>query len=153
MSLGGAYVYTRYRLARPPAIGRIPAYVTRSQIPVADIAHPDTEKAGVDLRNLARTARPGCRVADERFLASKGEFIWDVLRHDVESYLESAGYAVERDGWSDAYKIVGTLYRRRGLRRWFNDDAILIAGVDKPITQTAAGENVHLYGYFRLVSD
>jgi hypothetical protein len=144
----GGYVYWQYRTAQPPALDSMPIYSARVAVPVTDIPEPQRTAAEVQLRNLASTARPSYRVADERFLATKSPFIWDAVRHSTSSYLESAsGYGVEDDSWTHEQEVLYLIYGHHGLRRLFNDDVIVVAAAGKPI---ATGDEVHLYGYFRL---
>lgn len=145
----GGYVYWQYRTSRPPELASIPAYT--SPVPITDVLEPQRADAERQLRDLASTAQPGYRVVGERFLATRVEFIWDALRHQVQPYLGSAGYSLDRDGWSSDYVSTYLSYRHEGwLRRRFNDDAILVAGRIKTTLRTANGDDVHLYGYFRL---
>jgi hypothetical protein len=146
----GVNVYWQYRTAPPPALDSMPTYT--SAVPVTDI--PETERADAEtkMRNLASTAQPGYRVAGERFLAtSVVRFVWDALRHDVESCLGPRSYILDKDGWSADYTIVYHVYGHDGgLRRKFNADKILVAGLTKTPMRTVTGDNVYLYGYFRL---
>ncbi len=145
----GGYVYWQYRTARPPALDSIPAYT--SSVPVTDISEPQRADAEVRLRDLAASAQPGYRVVGERFLATNAEFIWDALRHRVGPRLGSAGYGLDTNGWSSDHTVVYSQYRHGGwLRRQFNDDVFLVAGLVKTPIPTEAGKDVHLYGYFTL---
>ncbi len=147
----GGYVYWQYRTSRPPALDSMPIYSARVAVPVTDIPEPQRAGAEAQLRDLASTARPGYRVVAERFLAAKGEFIWDAVRHSTGSYLKStSGYGVQDDGWTHGQEVLYLIYGHHGLRRLFNDDVIVVAAAGKPITRTASGDDVHLYGYFRL---
>lgn len=104
------------------------------------------------LHDFASTVQAGYRVADERFLATKGPLTWDAVRHHIGSRLGSAGYALAADDWSSDYMIVYSLYRHNGwLRSHFNDDIIMAAGLVKTAIRTTTGDEVYLYGYFRLV--
>lgn len=145
----GGYAYWQYRTARPPQLDKIPVYT--SAVPLTDIPEPQRTSVEGQLRDIAAAAQPGYRVVEERFLASNAEFIWDALRHRIGPYLGSAGYTLDNNGWSADYMITYSLYRHHGwLRQRFNDDRILVAGnVKKPLT-TSTGEQVHVYGYFRL---
>lgn len=143
----GVNVYWQYRTARPPQLADIPAY--SSENPMADIPEPQRTDAETKMRNLAATAQPGYRLAEERFLATSTRFIWDALRHDIESYL-GAGYTLASSRYSTDHTMIYHVYRRHGLRQRFDDDAILVAGLHKPIARTVTGDEVHLYGYFRL---
>ncbi len=145
----GGYVYWQYRTSRPVELESIPAYT--SAVPTTDILEPQRADAERQLRDLASTAQPGYRVIGERFLATKVEFVWDALRHDVQPYLGSAGYSLDRAGWSSDYVNTYLSYRHDGwLRQRFNDDAVLVAGRIKTTLRTSAGDDVHLYGYFHL---
>lgn len=147
----GGYVHWQYRTARPPALDTIPGYFAKAAVPVTDI--PGTQRAGAEaqLRKLASSAQPGYRVADERFLATEGPLIWDAMRHHIRPHLESLGYASDADGSSADNTIVYSVYKHEGwLRPRFNDDLILVAGLDHTAMQKAAGNEIHLYGYFRL---
>jgi hypothetical protein len=151
VAIAGAYVYWQYRTSRAPALESIPAYTFA--VPVTDIPEPQRAGAEAQLRDVASTARPGYRVVAERFLATKAEFIWDSVRHNTGSYMRStSGYAVDDDGWTHGQEVLYLIYGHHGLRRLFNNDVIVVAAVAKPITRTAAGEDVHLYGYFHLVA-
>jgi hypothetical protein len=145
----GGYIYWQYRTARPPGLDSIPAYT--SAVPATDIPAPQRAGAEAQLRDLASTARPGYRVVAERFLATNAEFIWDSVRHNTGSYLKStSGYGVDDDSWTHGHELLYLIYGHHGLRRLFNDDLIVVAAAPKPITQTTTGNDVHLYGYFRL---
>lgn len=150
MAILAGYVYWQYRTATPPALDRIPV-LSATSVPVTDILEPQRSDGEARLRKCASTAQPGYRVADERFLASKGEFIWDALRHTTRSYLKStSGYGVEDDGWTHGQEVLYLVYRHDGLRRLFNDDVIMVAALGNPIVRTATGDDIHLYAYFKL---
>lgn len=144
----GGYVYWQYRTSRPPALDSMPSYT--SAVPVTDIPEPQRSDAERQLRNLASTAQPGYRVVGERFVATPAIFVWDAVRHDTDSYLGPQGYGLDHAGWSSDNISTYLSYRHDGLRRRFNDDVIVVAGLIKTTMRTATGEDVHLYGYFRL---
>jgi hypothetical protein len=149
VAIAGGYVFWQYRTSRPLTLESIPTYT--SAVPTTDIPEPQRSDAERQLRDLASTGQPGYRVVGERFLATNVEFVWDALRHQLEPYLGSAGYSLDRDGWSSDYMSYYSSYRHEGwLRRRFNDDAILVADLAKTTLRTSTGEDVHLYGYFRL---
>ncbi len=151
VAISGGYVYWQYRTARPPALGSMPIYSARVGVPVTDIPAPQLADAETQLRNLAASVQPGYRVADERFLATKGPFVWDAVRHHIGPQLGSAGYKLADDGLSANHTIAYSLYRHAGgLRARFNDDAILAAGLAKTTMRLVTGDDVYLYGYFRL---
>jgi hypothetical protein len=102
------------------------------------------------LRHFVATVRPGYRVADERLLATKGRFIWDAVRHDIGSRLLPAGYMLDRNETSTDHTMTYSAYRRHGLRQRFNNDVIVAAGFYRTTPNTVAGDEVYLYGYFRL---
>jgi hypothetical protein len=146
----GGYIFWQYRTARPPALDSIPIYSARLAVPITDIPEPQRTATEQELRNLASTAQPGYRVADERILATKGRFVWDALRHNVAPQLGSRGYALVADGWSSNYAITYHAYCHNELRRRFNDDVIVVAGFLKTTVKTVGGDEVYVYGYFRL---
>ncbi len=141
------YVFWQYRSAAPPALGDLRVYAQSSDIPVTSV--PDHAGAEKRLREFADGVQPGYRVADERFLASGVPVVWDALRHFVEPCL--AGYALTADGFSADFAIEYSVYGHTGgLRRWFNDDLILVAGPGRTPVSGAAAPDAYLYGYFRL---
>jgi hypothetical protein len=146
----GVNVYWQYRTARPPALDSIPIYSADVAVPLTDIPEPQRANAETQLRNFVATVQPGYRVADERLLATKGRFIWDAVRHDIGSRLLSTGYILDRNGGSIDYTMTYSAYRRHGLRQRFNNDMIMAAGFVKTTLKTATGDDVYLYGYFRL---
>lgn len=147
----GGYVYWQYRTATPAALGGIPIYSARQAVSLADIPETQRSDAEAKLRVFASTAEPGYRVDDERFLATKGPLTWDAVRHHIGSYLTSHSYAPESDRLSSDNMIAYLLYEHDGmLRRKFNDDKILVAGLLKTTVRTATGDEAHLYAYFRL---
>lgn len=149
VAIVGGYVFWQYRTSRPPALDSIPAYP--SAVPVTDIPGPQRDGAEAQLRELASTARPGYHVVAERFLATNAQFTWDAVRHSTGAYLKTtAGYGADYDGWTQGQELLYLVYGHHGLRRSFNDNVIVVAAVSKPITGTAAGDDVHLYGYFEL---
>lgn len=144
----GGYVYWQYRSANPPALNGMPVYT--AGVPLTDLPDARRTEAEARLRNFASAVRAGYHVADERFLATSGPFIWDALRKDFRSHLESAGYGVIEGQTAVAQQITYSLYRHdAGLRRRFNDDMILAAALDPPL-RTSTGEEITLYSYFRL---
>jgi hypothetical protein len=147
--LGGC-VYWQYRTARPPALDSMPIYSARVAVPITDAPEPQRTDTETQFRDLASTVQPGYRVADERFLATKGPFTWDAVRHHVGSRLGTA-YTLDRNGSSSDDTIVYSIYKHPGwLRAQFNDDVILAVGLVKTTMKTATGDDVYLYGYFRL---
>jgi hypothetical protein len=144
----GGYIYWQYRTSRPPQLTSIPAYT--SEIPIADVLEPQRTAAEQELRDLASTVRPGYHVAEEQFHATNVEFIWDALRHDVQPYLGSAGYILDKNGDSTDYTMTYSAYRHHGLRQRFNNDVIVAAGFDRMKLKPVAGDEVYVYGYFRL---
>jgi hypothetical protein len=147
------YVYWQYRTARPPALDSIPIYSASAAVPVTAIPAPQLADAETQLRTVAANAQPGYRVADERFLATKGPFVWDAVRHHIGPRLGSAGYTLADDGSSADHTIWYSLYTHTGwLRPRFNNDAILAAGLLQTTIRTATGDPVYVYGYFRLTT-
>lgn len=145
----GGYVFWQYRTAQPPLLDSIPVYT--SAIPSTDIPEPRRTTIEAQLRDLAASAQPGYRVAGERFAATNADFVWDALRNNVRAYLDKSSYKIDDKGWSSNNDATYDLYRHDGsLRRWFNDDLIVIAGLVNHPLPTSTGEPVHLYGYFRL---
>lgn len=143
------YVFWQYRSAAPPALGDIRVYAQSTDIPVASV--PDHAGAERRLREFADGIQPGYRVADERFLASGVPVVWDALRHFIGPSLAPAGYALTADGFSADFTIEYSVYGHTGgLRRWFNDDRILVAGSGRTPVSGAAAPDAYLYGYFRL---
>jgi hypothetical protein len=143
------YVYWQYSTSHPPELASIPAYP--SAVPITDVPEPQRDAAERQLRDLAATAHAGYRIVGERFLATKVEFIWDSLRHQLTSYLGSSGYELDGGGWSPDFGTYYNSYRHDGwLRPHFNDDIIVDAGLRKSTLRTVAGEHVHVYGYFHL---
>jgi len=141
------YVFWQYRSAAPPALGDIRVYAQSADIPVASV--PDHAGAEKRLREFADGIAPGYRVADERFLASGVPLVWDALRHFVGPSLASSGYALTGDGFSADFAVEYSLYGHSGgLRRWFNDDLILVAGSGR--AQHPVESQPTVYGYFRL---
>ncbi|UVO13615.1 hypothetical protein NM962_05795 [Mycobacterium sp. SVM_VP21] len=143
------YVFWQYRSAAPPALEDIRVYAQSADIPVASV--PDHAGAERRLREFADGIAPGYRVADERFLASGAPLVWDALRHFVGPCLAPSGYALTGDGFSDDLAVEYSVYGHSGgLRRWFNDDLILVAGFNSTPMSGAADTDTYLYGYFRL---
>lgn len=143
------YVFWQYRSAAPPALGDIRVYAQSADIPVTSV--PDHARAEKQLREFADGIAPGYRVADERFLAAGVPLVWDALRHFVGPCLAPSGYALTADGFSTDFAVEYSLYGHGGgLRRWFNDDLILVAGFNRTPVPDAAGTDAYLYGYFRL---
>ncbi|CAJ1497544.1 hypothetical protein [[Mycobacterium] holstebronense] len=143
------YVFWQYRSAAPPALGDSRVYAQSADIPVTSV--PDHAGAEKQLREFADGIAPGYRVADERFLASGVPLVWDALRHFVGPDLSRSGYALTADGFATDFAIEYSVYGHSGgIRRWFNDDLILIAGFNRPAVPAAADPDAYLYGYFRL---
>lgn len=143
------YVFWQYRSAAPPALGDIRVYAQSTDLPAMSV--PDHAGAEKQLREFADGVQPGYRVADERFLASGSPLVWDALRHFIGPCLAPSGYGLAADGFSSDFAIEYSLYGHSGgLRRWFNDDLILIAGFNRAAVPGAAGGDAYLYGYFRL---
>lgn len=151
LAITGGYVYWQYRTSRHLTLDSMPVYSALVAVPVTDIPEPRRANAETQLRHVASTVQPGHRVADERFLATKGPFTWDAVRHITGYFLESTyGYAVDDDGWTHGQEVLYRVYGHHGLRRLFNDDVIVVAAAGNPITRTATGDEIYLYGYFRL---
>jgi hypothetical protein len=146
----GVNVYWQYRTARPPALDSIPIYSTDIAVPLTEIPEPQRANAETQLHNFVATVRPGYRVADERFLATKGPFTWDAVRHDIESQLRSTGYVLDKNGDSTDHTMTYSAYQHHGLRQRFNNDMVVGAGFDRTTLKTVAADEVYLYGYFRL---
>jgi hypothetical protein len=127
----------------------MPIYSVRVAVPITDVLEPQRTDTETKMRNLAATAQPGYRIAGERFLATKGPFTWDAVRHDVVSYL-GTGYKLVRDRFSADHTMIYHGYQRLGLRQRFDDDVIAVVGLLKTTVPTVTGDEVHLYGYFRL---
>ena len=143
------YAFWQYRSAAPPALGDIRVYAQSTDIPVTSV--PDHSGAEKQLREFADGIAPGYRVADERFLASGVPLVWDALRHFVGPDLAPSGYALTADGFATDFAIEYSVYGHHGgLRRWFNDDLILVAGFNRTPGSDAADTDAYLYGYFRL---
>jgi hypothetical protein len=143
----GVNMYRQYRTAHPPALDSMPVYT--SAIPITDVLEPQRTDAETQMRNLAATAQPGYRIAEERFLGTSTRLVWDALRHHVESYL-GTGYKLARERLSADYTIIYEGYRRLGLRQRFDNDVIAVVGCDRTPLKTVTGDEVYLYGYFRL---
>lgn len=150
VAIAGSYVFWQYATARPPALDSIPTcYIQAS---VTDIPDPQRSDAEAKLRDMAASARPGYRITAERFLAAAeyDPFTWDLVRHCVGPFLRP-GYALDHNGYSADNTATYCLYQHVGkLRRQFNDDLILVAGLVKKPLETSTGEHVHLYAYFSL---
>jgi hypothetical protein len=146
----GVNVYWQYRTAHPPQLASAPVYT--SAIPITDVPEPQRTDAETKMRNLAATAQPGYRIAEERFLATSTRLVWDALRHHVESYL-GAGYTLTRARYSADHTMIYHGYRRLGLRQRFDGDVIGVVGCDSTPLRTVTGDVVHTYGYFRLTPD
>lgn len=143
------YVFWQYRSAAPPALGDIRVYAQSADVPVTSV--PDHAGAEKRLREFADGIAPGYRVADERFLASGLPVVWDALRHFVGPCLAPSGYALTADGFSADFAVEYSVYGHSGgVRRWFNDDLILVAGFNRTPVSGGADPDAHLYGYFRL---
>ncbi|MGV0624329.1 hypothetical protein [Mycolicibacter minnesotensis] len=145
------YVFWQYRTSEPPALGEIRVYAQSADVPVTAV--PGHDGVQQRLRQFADGLRPGYRIADERFLAAGVPLVWDAVRHFVGPCLRPAGYVLTADGFSPDSTIEYSLYGRGGgLRRWFNDDLILVAGQGQgraPVSEAAAPQ-AELYAYFRL---
>lgn len=147
--IAGGYVFWQYRTAQPRALSGLPSYP--SPVAITDIPEPQRTAAQEKIRTLVSAALPGYRIASEQFSATNAQFTWDLLRHRVGPDLKSAGYALDANGLSSDNQVTYTVYRHDGsLRRWFNDDIIVVAGLVNHTLPTATGGPVHLYGYFRL---
>jgi len=141
------YVFWQYRSAAPPALGDIRVYAQSADVPVASV--PGHAAAEQRLREFADGVQPGYQVADERFLASGVPLVWDAVRHFIGPCLEPAGYTLTTDGFSPDLAVEYSLYGHSGaLRRWFNDDLILVAGSGR--AQHPVESQPTVYGYFRL---
>ena len=147
----GGYGYSQYRSATPPALGGIPIYSHEADVPLSDVPGPAAAEAEQTLRKFAAGVIEGRRVAGERFLATDGPLTWDAVRHSVGSSLHN--YSLQVDGTSSDGTVEYLLYRRGNpVRRWFNDDAVLVAAVTGPSGHTSSGRDIRVYGYFRLAA-
>jgi hypothetical protein len=151
LTIVGGYVYWQYRTAPPPPLDSIASYTPA--VPVTDILDPQRSYAEKQLRDLASSAKPGYRIVNERFIATNAEFVWDAVRHQIESALGPRGYHLDRDGWSADNSSTYLAYGHGGLQRRFNDDVVVAAGLVKEPLRTASGSDVHVYGYFVLASN
>lgn len=145
------YVYWQYRTAAPLALGSIPIYAESLAVPTTDVPEPQRRDAETQLRNIAASAYPDYKVADERFLATKEPFTWDAVRHHIGYFLTSRDYVRDRDDLSSDNAVAYLVYGHDGWwQEKFNSDKIVVAGFMKPTLRTGAGEPAHFYGYFRL---
>jgi hypothetical protein len=153
---------TMYRIARRPFVplADIPAYpyekhqMRGMSLPIDSVdsaARTDAEQA---LTQFASTIESGYVVADKRFLAGKGGFAWDAVRSEAGGYLQRAGYSVDRAGQTPEREIdFAYILWRRDSKFWRpnSSDRILGVALQEPVTPGPTDEQVHVYGYFRLM--
>lgn len=151
--MAAAYVFAQYELAQKPAsLNDLPAYpFVGSAYPIDDVALPDRTRAETTLRHFATAVEPGYRPTGERFLASKGEFIWDAVRNSVGGYLSDTSFRTQNIGQTrqnDHDFAYVAWARTNRLQRWFKPTQILAVGLQDPVGPAQAGDQVHVYAYF-----
>jgi len=152
----GAYVVTQYVVAqKPSSLSSLPEYpFVGSAYPIDDVAPPDRARAEAVLRQFAASVTPGYRPTAERFLASKGDFIWDAVRSSVGGYLSGASFRIHDVGQTprsseDVAFIVWD--RANRVQHLFNPRQILAVGLQDPLRGEPSGDQVHVYAYFELI--
>lgn len=149
------YIVGQYAIAQKASLDTLPEYpFVDAVVSLDDIVPPERDRAEAELRRFAGAVAPGYRPAGERFLAAKGEFIWDAVRSSVGGCLSRAGFHV-RDvgqtphGSDDLAFIVWD--RPNTVQHWIDPEQMLAVGLQNPLRGGRAGEqHVHLYAYFQL---
>jgi hypothetical protein len=152
---GGAYVVTQYEFAqKPSSLSSLPVYpFVGSAYPIDDVASQDRAHAEAVLRQFAAGVAAGFRPTAERFLASKGDFIWDAVRSSVGGYLSGASFHIHNGGQTaqDGDALVFVVWARANrVQHLFNPKRILAVGLQDPLRAVRPGEQVHVYAYFEL---
>lgn len=151
----GGYVVAQYEFARQPSsLSTLPEYpFAGSTYPIDDIPAPERDHAEAVLRHFAAGVAPGYRPTAERFLASKGEFIWNAVRSSLDGYLSDASFHVKdvgqlphKDG-DPAYVVWARINQ---LQHWFNPKQILAVGLQDTVRAAQPREEIHVYAYFEL---
>lgn len=150
------YLITQYAAAQKPAsLGALPVYpFVGSAYSLDDLAPAERTRAQNELRQVAAGVADGYQPVAERFLAVKGDFIWDAVRTSVGGYLSRAGFDVQDAGQhpgpgEDTAFIVWE--RTNRLQRLANPGKVVAIGLQSPVRGGQAGDqNVHVYAYFEL---
>ncbi|MFL0177128.1 hypothetical protein [Mycobacterium sp. SMC-13] len=150
-----AYLVTQYAAAQKPAsLNTLPTYpFVGSAYSIDDIAPTDRTRAEAQLRRAAGSVVDGYQPVAERFMAVKGDFIWDAVRTSVGGYLARAGFDVQDAGQhpgpgEDTAFIVWE--RTNRLQRLANPGKVVAIGLHSPQRGAAGDQNVHVYAYFEL---
>lgn len=151
----GAYVVAQYESARTPSsLASLPEYpFVGSACPLDAVPGPQRDHAEAALRQFAAGVEPGYRPTAERFLASKGEFIWDAVRNSVGGYLSPSRFRVRDAGQTrpDGDDVAFAVWSRSNrLQQWFNPTQILAVGMQDALPPAQSGDPVHVYAYFEL---
>ncbi|WP_133259250.1 hypothetical protein [Mycobacterium colombiense] len=153
-----AYIGAQYVFAhKPSSLASLPEYpFVGSAYPLDAVPGPERARAEAALRQFAAGVEPGYRPTAERFLASKGDFIWDAVRNSVGGYLSATSLRVHNAGQTrpngeDLAFVVWS--RTNRLQRWFNPTQILAVGSQDALQPAAAGDQVHVYAYFDLTPE
>lgn len=139
---------------KPNSLGALPVYpFVGSAYSLDDIAPADRTRAEELLRRVAGSVVDGYQPVAERFLAVKGDFIWDGVRTSGGGYLSRAGFGVQDAGQrpgpgEDTAFIVWE--RTNRLQRLVNPGKVVAIGLQSPLRGAAGDQNVHVYAYFEL---
>lgn len=134
----------------------LPEYpFVRSSYSLDDLPPQGRDHAEAALRQFAARVSPGYQPTAERFLASKGDFIWDAIAKSVGGYLSDKGFRVRdagqtpHSGGPDVAYIVWD--RGNPLAHAINPGQVLAVGLQDPLTGGPGGDQgVHVYAYFEL---
>lgn len=148
--IGAQYVFAR----KPASLASLPEYpFVGSAYPIDAVPGPDRARAEAALRQFAAGVEPGYRATAERFLASKGEFIWDAVRNSVGGYLSAPTFRVDNAGQTrpNGEDLAFAVWSRTNrVQQWLNPTHILAVGMQNALQPAAAGDQVHVYAYFEL---
>lgn len=149
------YFGAQYTFARKPAsLASLPEYpFVGSAYPIDAVPGPDRARAEAALRQFAAGVEPGYHPTAERFLASKGKFIWDAVRNSVGGYLSAPTFRVDNAGQTkpNGEDLAFAVWSRTNrVQQWFNPTHILAVGMQDALQPAAAGDQVHVYAYFEL---
>lgn len=153
--VAAVYFGAQYTFARKPAsLASLPEYpFVGSAYPIDAVPGPDRARVEAALRQFAAGVEPGYRATAERFLATKGEFIWDAVRNSVGSYLSAPTFRVDNAGQTrpNGEDLAFAVWSRTNrVQQWFNPTHILAAGLQDALQPAQGGDQVHVYAYFEL---
>ncbi len=138
------------------SLAALPEYpFVGSSYSLDDIPPPARDRAEATLRQFAARVSPGYQPTAERFLAIKGDFIWDAVAKSVGGYLSDTGFRVRdagqtpHSGGPDVAYIVWD--RGNPLAHFINPGQVLAVGLQDPLPGGSGGDQgVHVYAYFEL---